>query len=93
MFVRVESVTERVVNVTILDIDDYDVVIPIGVREFLVEDDTVLETLKNSTHAAVFTGNNDEIIILASGISKDELNKEKTKTMNSVDRSKEKNLY
>lgn len=93
MFVRVQSVTERVVNVTILDIDDYGVVIPIGVREFRVEDDTVLQTLKNSTHAAVFTGNNDEIIILASGISKDELNKEKTKTMISVDRSKEKNLY
>jgi len=93
MFVRVESVTERVVNVTILDIDDYGVVIPIGVREFRVEDDTVLQTLKNSTHAAVFTGDNDEIVILASGIGKDELNKEKTKTINSVDRNKEKNLY
>lgn len=89
MFVKVESVTERLVNVTILDIDDYGVVIPIRVKEFRVEDDAVLQTLKNSTHAAIFTGDNDEIIILASGISKDELNKEKTKTVNAVDKNKE----
>jgi len=89
MFVKVESVTERLVNVTILDIDDYGVVIPIGVKEFRVEDDAVLQTLKNSTHAAIFTGDNDEIIILASGISKDELNKEKTRTVNAVDKNKE----
>lgn len=89
MFVKVESVIERLVNVTILDIDDYGVVIPMGVKEFRVEDDAVLQTLKNSTHAAIFTGDNDEIIILASGISKDELNKEKTKTVNAADKNKE----
>jgi len=88
MFVKVESVTKRLVNVTILDIDDYGVVIPIELKVFRVEDDAVLQTLKNSTHAAIFTGDNDEIIILASGISKDELNMEKTKTMNAVDRNR-----
>ena len=88
MFVKVESVTKRLVNVTILDIDDYGVVIPIGLKVFRVEDDAVLQTLKNSTHAAIFTRDNDEIIILASGISKDELNMEKTKTMNAVDRNR-----
>jgi len=88
MFVKVESVTKRLVNVTILDIDDYGVVIQIGLKVFRVEDDAVLQTLKNSTHAAIFTGDNDEIIILASGISKDELNMEKTKTMNAVDRNR-----
>ena len=88
MFVRVESATKRLVNVTILDIDDYGVVIPIELKVFRVEDDAVLQTLKNSTHAAIFTGDNDEIIILASGISKDELNMEKTKTMNAVDRNR-----
>ena len=93
MFVKVESVTERLVNVTILDIDDYGVVIPIGAKEFRVEDDAVLQTLKNSTHAAIFTGDNHEIIILASGISKDELNNEKTKTMKAVDKNKEKDSY
>ena len=89
MFVKVESVTKRLVNVTILDIDDYGVVIQIGLKVFRVEDDAVLQTLKNSTHAAIFTGDNDEIIILASGISKDELNKEKTKTVNAVDKNEE----
>ena len=93
MFVKVESVTKRLVNVTILDIDDYGVVIPIRLKVFRVEDDAVLQTLKNSTHAAIFTGDNDETIILASGISKDELNMEKTKTMNAVDRNKEKHSY
>jgi hypothetical protein len=93
MFVKVEFVTERLVNVTILDIDDYGVVIPIGAKEFRVEDDAVLQTLKNSTHAAIFTGDNHEIIILASGISKDELNNEKTKTMNAVHKNKEKDSY
>ena len=81
MFVKVESVTKRLVN-------DYGVVIQIGLKVFRVEDDAVLQTLKNSTHAAIFTGDNDEIIILASGISKDELNMEKTKTMNAIDRNR-----
>lgn len=93
MFVKVQSVTKRLVKVTILDIDDYGVVIPIGLKVYRVEDDSVLQTLKNSTHAAIFAGDNDEIIILASGISKDELNMEKTKTMNAVERTKEKHSY
>ena len=93
MFVKVESVTKRLVNVTILDIDDYGVVIPIGLKVLRVEDDAVLQTLKNSTHAAIFTGDNDKIIILASGISKDALNMEKSKTINAVDRINDKHSY
>jgi hypothetical protein len=93
MFVKIESVAERLVKVTILDIDDYGAVIPLGLKEFQVDDYTVLQTLKNSTHAAIFTGDDDKIIILASGISKDELDKEKTRTINTVDRKKEKDYY
>ena len=93
MFVKIESVAERLVKVTILDIDDYDALIPLGLKEFQVGDYAVLQTLKNSTHAAIFTGGDDKIIILASGISKDELNKEKTKTINAVDRKKEKEYH
>ena len=93
MFVKIESVAERLVKVTILDIDDYGAVIPLGLKEFQVDDYTVLQTLKNSTHAAIFTGDDDKIIILASGISKDELDKEKTKTINTVNRKKEKDYY
>jgi hypothetical protein len=91
MFVKIESVAQRLVKVTILD--DYGAVIPLGLKEFQVDDYTVLQTLKNSTHAAIFTGDDDKIIILASGISKDELDKEKTKTINTVDRKKEKDYY
>ena len=90
MFVKIESVTERLVKVTILDIDNYGALIPLGLKEFQVDDHTVLQTLKNSTHAAIFTGDDDKIIILASGLSKDETDKEKTKTINAVDRKKEK---
>jgi hypothetical protein len=90
MFVKIESVTERLVKVTILDIDNYGALIPLGLKEFQVNDYAVLQTLKNSTHAAIFTGDDDKIIILASGLSKDELDKEKTKTINAVDRKKEK---
>jgi hypothetical protein len=93
MFVKIESVAQRLVKVTILDIDDYGAVIPLGLKEFQVDDYTVLQTLKNSTHAAIFTGDDDKIIILASGISKDELDKEKTKTINTVNRKKEKDYY
>jgi hypothetical protein len=93
MFVKIESVAERLVKVTILDIDDYGAVIPLGLKEFQVDDYTVLQTLKNSTHAAIFTGDDDKIIILASGISKDELDKEKTKTINTVNRKKDKDYY
>ncbi|MDQ6666710.1 MAG: hypothetical protein M3Y53_00620 [Thermoproteota archaeon] len=45
---------------------------------------------RNSTHAAIFTGGDGKIIILASGTNKDELDKEKTKTINGVDSKKEK---
>ena len=93
MFVKIESVAERLVKVTILDIDDYGAVIPLGLKEFQVDDYTVLQTLKNSTHAAIFTGDDGKIIILASGISRDELDKEKTKTINTVNRKKEKDYY
>lgn len=93
MFVKIESVTERLVKVTILDIDNYGALIPLGLKEFQADDYAVFQTLKNSTHAAIFTGDDDKIIILASGLSKDELDKEKTKTINAVDRKKEKEYH
>ena len=51
-------------------------------------DDSVIQTLKNSSYAAIFTeGNieeNSSTIILASGMTVDELNKEKSKTIDRV---------
>jgi hypothetical protein len=68
MFVEIESVTKRLVRVTILDIDDFGALIPLGLKEFQVDDYAVIQTLKNS----IFTGDDDKIITLASGLSKDE---------------------
>jgi hypothetical protein len=85
MSVKIESVTERLVKVTILDINEYGALIPLGLKEFQGDDYGVLQTSKGSTHAAFFTGDDDKKIILASGLSKDELDKEKTKTINAVD--------
>jgi hypothetical protein len=79
--------------VTLLDTDDYDALVPLGLKEFQADDYAVLQPLKNSTHAGIFTGDDDKTIILASGINKDELYKEKTKTINEVDRRKKKDYH
>ena len=42
MFVKIESVTERLVKVTILDIDNYGALIPLGLKEFQADDYAVL---------------------------------------------------
>lgn len=89
MFVRVDSVTKQVVKVTLLDIDDYGAVVPVERRELCADNDLILETLRNSTHAAIFTGEDGKAIVLASGISTDELHREKTKTMNAVQTRRE----
>ncbi len=51
-------------------------------------DDSIIQTLQNSPYAAIFTeGNTDDnssTIILANGITIDELNKEKSKTIDKV---------
>jgi hypothetical protein len=51
-------------------------------------DESVIQELKNSSYAAIFTEGNIEengsTIILASGMTVDELNKEKSKTIDRV---------
>jgi hypothetical protein len=83
--------TNNKVNVTQLDIDDYGSVIPIKELELKIpshDDDSIIQTLKSSSYAAIFTeGNiddNDSTITLASGMTIDELNKEKSKTVDKV---------
>jgi hypothetical protein len=84
------------VNVTQLDIDDYGSVIPIKELELNIPpyDDSIIQTLKSSSYAAIFTeGNIDDrnnTIILASGITIDELNREKSKTIEKVTNKKKK---
>jgi hypothetical protein len=91
MLVKVNSIDtiKNKVKVTQLDIDDYGSVIPLKDLELNIPaDESVIQTLKNSSYAAIFTeGNieeNSSTIILASGMTVDELNKEKSKTIDRV---------
>ena len=76
--------------VTKLDIDDYGSIIPVSNLELSLpaNDESVIEILKNSSHAAVFTlhdiEDNNSIIISASGLSNEELNREKQKTIDAL---------
>lgn len=89
MLVKVNAINEveHKIKVTILDIDDYGSVIPLIDVELNLplDDDSVIKILKNSSHAAVFTEgnsvNNNATIILANGITDDELNEEKRNTI------------
>jgi hypothetical protein len=90
MLVRVngiDSMKSRV-KVTQLDIDDFGSVIPLKELELNVstDDDSIIQTLKNSSYAAIFTEDsieeNKSVIILANGMTIDELNREKSKTIN-----------
>jgi hypothetical protein len=90
MLVRVngiDSMKSRV-KVTQLDIDDFGSVIPLKELELNVstDDESIIQTLKNSSYAAIFTEDsfeeNKSIIILANGMTIDELNREKSKTIN-----------
>jgi hypothetical protein len=94
MLVKINSINvdENKVKVTQLDIDDYGSVIPIKELELKIpshDNDSIIQTLKNSSYAAIFTeGNvddNNSTIVLANGMTIDELNKEKHKTIDKVE--------
>ena len=97
MLARVSRISDdnRIVIVTKLDIDDFGSVVPIKELELRLptDDDSVVQTLRNSSYAAIFTdGDNDENgcrIVLANGISTEELNREKERTIDKVNESKE----
>ena len=56
------------------------------------EDNSIIQILENSSYAAVFTeGNiddNNSTIVLANAMTIDELNKEKTKTIDAAENKK-----
>ena len=88
MLVKVNNVNkaEKKVNVTLLDIDDFGSLVPIKDLDILIapDDNSITEILANSPYAAIFTEGSDEnnsMIILANGITTDEINKEKRKTI------------
>jgi hypothetical protein len=99
MLVKVNRIdaTSNKVNVTQLDIDDYGSVIPVKELELNIQSygDSIIQTLKSSSYAAIFTeGNNTDdsnsTITLASGMTLDELNREKNKTIERVANKKKK---
>ncbi len=86
---KVNSINEgeHKAMVTMLDIDDYGTIVPLDNLELNLplNDNSVIHILKNSVYAAIFTEgdfiNKDATIILANGITIDELNEEKNKTI------------
>jgi hypothetical protein len=97
MLVKVNNIdaSKNKVKVTKLDIDDYGSIIPLDELELKLpqDDNSIIQILENSSYAAVFTegntDNNNSIIVLANAITVDELNKEKTKTIDAAERKQE----
>jgi hypothetical protein len=89
LLVKINSVDEgeHKAMVTMLDIDDYGSIVPLNELELNLplNDSSVIHILKNSAYAAIFTEGDfidkDATIILANGITVDELNDEKNKTI------------
>jgi hypothetical protein len=96
MLVKVNDIDldKNKVRVSKLDIDDYGSIIPLKELELKMpaNDNSIIQTLKDSSYAAIFTeGNiddNNSTIILANGITIDELNKEKSNTIDNVTNKK-----
>src|SRR5918997_12753 len=95
MLVKINHTSGNHVKVTKLDIDDFGSVIPL--RELDLElpqdDDSVSQTLRHSSYAIVFTKNDSEddgsTIILAKGVTTEELNNEKERTVRAVQDKRE----
>jgi hypothetical protein len=96
MLVKVNNINsnKNKVKLTKLDIDDYGSVIPLNELELKLpqDDNSIIQILESSSYAAVFTeGNiddNNSTIVLANAMTIDELNKEKTKTIDAAENKK-----
>ena len=92
LLVKVDKIIEgNKIKVVELDIDNYDSVIPLRELELkLPEDDSVIKVLSSTEYAAIFTeGGNDEdedTIILANSVSLDELNEEKKRAIDTMNK-------
>jgi hypothetical protein len=99
MLVKVNNIdaSKNKVKVTKLDIDDYGSIVPLEELELKLpqDDSSIIQILENSSYAAVFTeGNvddddNNSAIVLANAMTIDELNKEKSKTIEAAENKKE----
>ena len=92
LLVKVDRIIEgNKIKVVELDIDNYGSVIPLRELELkLPEDDSVIKVLSSTEYAAIFTeSDNDEddaTIILANSVSLDELNEEKKRAIDTMNK-------
>jgi hypothetical protein len=92
MLVKVNNIDidKNKVRVSKLEIDDYGSVVALKELELKIpaNDNSIIQTLQNYSYAAIFTqgdtDDNDSTVFLANGITIDELNKEKSKTIDKV---------
>jgi hypothetical protein len=90
MLVKINDISGDDVKVTKLDIDDFGSVIPLRDLDLKLpqDDDSVSQTLRHSSYAILFTKDDSEdvgsTIILAKGVTAEELNDEKERTVHSV---------
>lgn len=93
LLVKVNKIMkENKIRVVELDIDDYGSVIPLRELELkFPEDDSVIKVLSSTEYAAIFTeGEIDEgadTIILANSVSLDELNEEKKRAIDALNKN------
>jgi hypothetical protein len=97
MLVKVNNIdaSKNKVKVTKLDIDDYGSIVPLEELELKLpqDDSSIIQILQNSSYAAIFTeGNvdddNNSTIVLTNAMTIDELNKEKSKTIDAAENKK-----
>ena len=90
MLAKINDISGKNVKVTKLDIDDFGSIIPL--RELDLElpqdDDSIGETVRHSSYVILFTKEDREddgsTIILARGVTTEELNDEKERTVQAV---------
>ena len=91
MLVKVNNISGNSVRVTKLDIEDFGSVIPLRELDLKLpqDDDSVSQTLRHSVYAILFTNDDSEddgsTIILARGMTTEELNEEKERTVRAVE--------
>jgi tRNA uridine 5-carbamoylmethylation protein Kti12 len=98
MFVKVNKVTIKNAEVTQLDIDDYGSVIPLRDLELMIpsNDDSIFHALNGTPYAIIFIDRQEinesegkrglATIILANPITIEELNEEKRKIIESINK-------
>ena len=90
MLVKINDTSENNVKVTKLDIDDFGSVVPLRDLDLKLpqDDDSISQTLRHSSFAILFTKEDSEddgsTVILAKGVTTEELNKEKERTVQAI---------